>query len=240
MSKQRRKSLTYGGALAQKLRPRHVTSVLANEIRMRCSSLIIPRLGISQKSFMLWDAPTKYFLHPYNTTWRNERAVELAALKVFLSENSHGRLFEFGNVLQHYGLARPDLVVDLYEKGERVVNVDIVDFTSPDKFDSVVSISTIEHVGWDEWPRSETKSSVALSRLVSLLKPGGRMFITAPTGHNPHLDKLIENGIPNTVRQVFFVRDGFEWSPTDEFTAKPYGSCGPGAATIWVAEISAG
>jgi len=229
----------YGGDFLRKLRPGHVASVAANETRMLFSSLIIPRLAMAKKSFNLWGEDTNYFLHKYNTTWRNERAVELAAAEVFLAQNPSGPFLEFGNVLQHYGFRSADVVVDLYERGPQITNVDIVDFTSEKKFKVIVSISTIEHVGWDERPRSAEKTAKALERLTSHLTHDGKLFITAPTGHNPYLDAMIKDGIPNVNRQVCYVRDRFDWSPRLDFVAIPYGSKGPGAASIWMAEITA-
>lgn len=231
--------VAYGGDFLRKLRPGHVASVFANESRMLFSRFIIPRLAMAEKSFDLWGTDTKYFLHKYNTTWRNERAVELAAATAFLAENQGGPFLEFGNVLEHYGFRQPDVVVDLYEKGPRITNVDIVDFASEKKFKVMVSISTIEHVGWDERPRSAEKTAMALDRLVSHLTNDGKMFITAPTGHNPYLDAMIRDGIPNVERQVFYVRDRFDWSPSPDFVTIPYGSKGPGAASMWMAVIGA-
>jgi len=237
MLKTRKPLVAYGGNLLNKLRPRHITVVLANEGRMLFSRLIIPCLSLRKKHFLLWNSQTEYFLHKYNTTWRNERSVELSAVKQFLSLHTNGTLLEFGNVLEHYKLGDPDIVVDLYEKGLRVTNVDIVDFHSEVKFSSIVSISTIEHVGWDETPQSSTKTKIALDRLISLVSPGGILFITAPTGHNPFLDEIIRDGIPSMIRQTFLVRDGFEWNAQSQFVSIPYGSKGPGAASVWIAEI---
>jgi len=237
MSKTRKPLVAYGGNLLNKLRPRHATVVFANEGRMLFSRFIIPCLALRKKHFLLWDSQMEYFLHKYNTTWRNERSVELSAVKHFLSLHTNETLLEFGNVLEHYKLGRPDIVVDLYEKGSRVTNVDIVDFRSDVKFSSIVSISTIEHVGWDETPQSSTKTKVGLDHLISLLSPGGVLFITAPTGHNPFLDEMIRDGIPTLIKQTFLVRNGFEWIAQSEFVAIPYGSKGPGAASVWIAEI---
>ena len=233
----RKPLVAYGGSLFNKLRPRHVVIVLANESRMLFSKFIILRLSLRNKRFLLWNAQTEYFLHKYNTTWRNERAVELSAAKHFLMNHANESLLEFGNVLEHYKLGTPDIVIDLYEKGSRVTNVDIVDFHSNDKFSSIISISTIEHVGWDETPQSSTKTRIALDRLISLLAPGGVLFITAPTGHNPFLDEIIRDGIPTMIRQTFLVRNGFEWNAQSQFVSIPYGSKGPGAASVWIAEI---
>jgi hypothetical protein len=237
MSKTRKPLVAYGGGLLNKLRPRHATVVLANEGRMLFSRLIIPWLPLRKKQFLLWNSQKEYFLHKYNTTWRNERSVELSAVKQFLSLHTNEMLLEFGNVLEHYKLGDPDIVVDLYEKGSKVTNVDIVDFHSDVKFSAIVSISTIEHVGWDEIPQSSTKTKLALNHLISTLSPDGILFITAPTGHNPFLDEMIRDGIPTMVRQTFLVRNGFEWHEQSQFVAIPYGSKGPGAASVWIAEI---
>lgn len=229
--------VAYGGKKFGKIRPRHLLNVAANETRMLFSKTIIKRVSISKDHFLLWDVPTDYFLHKYNTTWRNERAVELAAADAFIKSRPLGSLLEFGNVLGNYRLGNPDVVVDLYEKGPGITNLDIVDFISAKKFDSIISISTIEHVGWDEHPQSPTKTKEALERLTQLLNTDGRLFITAPTGHNPFLDELIEAGVPNLIRETFFTRDRFKWTSQSEYVALPYGSRGPGAASFWLAEI---
>ena len=41
-------------------------------------------------------------------------------------------------------------VLDKYEKGNNVINDDVVSFSTEVKYDLIVSVSTLEHVGWDE------------------------------------------------------------------------------------------
>lgn len=106
-----------------------------------------------------------------------------ALLLSLLNEYPEGTVFEFGHVTQHYGIGAPDVIVDL---------------SSPTTFDLIVSISTIEHVGWFGWLRSESKAREALDRLMPLLSSGGKMFFTAPTGYDPHLVEIVKEGIPNT------------------------------------------
>jgi hypothetical protein len=48
---------------------------------------------------------------------------------------------------------------------------------------------------------------------------------------------MIRDGIPTLIKQTFLVRNGFEWIAQSEFVAIPYGSKGPGAASVWIAEI---
>jgi hypothetical protein len=64
-----------------------------------------------------------------------------------------------------------------------------------------VSISTLEHVGWDEKPEKGAKkiyvpekSLHAINSLKRHLNPEGMMVFTFPVGANPNLDALIKNG----------------------------------------------
>ena len=86
------------------------------------------------------------------------------------------RVLELGHVLSHYvdpsnyGFAS-HTVVDKYETSAmaNVHNVDIVDFESDALFDLIVSVSTIEHIGWDESPRDPEKVLLALQCMQGLL-----------------------------------------------------------------------
>jgi hypothetical protein len=56
-------------------------------------------------------------------------------------------------------------VADKYEVSPGVINKDIVEFVPPQKYDLIVSISTLEHVGWNEQPREPTKLLRAIEHL---------------------------------------------------------------------------
>jgi cyclopropane fatty-acyl-phospholipid synthase-like methyltransferase len=51
-----------------------------------------------------------------------------------------------------------------------VINEDVVNFKSKKKYDLIVSISTLEHVGWDEKPM---KIPRAIENLKTLITPQG-------------------------------------------------------------------
>ena len=70
-----------------------------------------------------------------------------------------------------------------------VINKDLIEFNPPWRFTLIVSISTIEHVGWDETPRDEEKVMSAFPKLRSLLASGGKAVITIPVGYNHYLDR---------------------------------------------------
>lgn len=65
-------------------------------------------------------------------------------------------MLEVGNVLSHYFPIHHD-IVDKYEVCPGVINQDIADFLPQEKYDLILSISTVEHVGWDEQPQEPTK-----------------------------------------------------------------------------------
>lgn len=134
------------------------------------------------------------FFHVYNKTWTNERAIEIPILRKRLQERAGSRILEVGNVLSHYFPVRHE-VVDKYESQPGIVaNQDIVDFNPPHRYGLIVSISTLEHVGWDETPREEEKVLRAVEKLKSLLEPGGMLIATVPVGHNAALDRALDTG----------------------------------------------
>jgi len=89
------------------------------------------------------------------------------------------RILEVGNVLAHYYPHQHD-VLDKYEQAPGVMNGDVVDFRPGKLYDLIVSISTLEHVGWDEEPRDPLKFLRGVEHLTTLLAPGGRMLVTLP------------------------------------------------------------
>ena len=110
-----------------------------------------------QRTFAVGNRTYQYATDHYNRAWRNERAVELALGRGFLDEHNGQRLLEVGNVLAHYGASGHD-VLDKYEDAPNVINDDIVDFSPDPPYDAILSISTLEHVGWDERPREPDKT----------------------------------------------------------------------------------
>lgn len=158
------------------------------------------RLFRLHRTFAFRGNRYRYFSHKYNTTWRNERCVEIPVVWRILGEHAGKEVLEVGNVLSHYYPVKHD-IVDKYEVSSGVVNQDIVDFRPSKRYDLIVSISTMEHVGWDEDPRDESKIlgepvkiMHSLDNLQECLAPGGMMVITLPVGYNPQLDKSLADG----------------------------------------------
>jgi hypothetical protein len=133
-----------------------------------------------------------YFFHPYGATLRGERIVEVPIVLAELRSRAGQRVLEVGNVLSHYVASRHD-IVDKYERGTGVLNEDILDYRPAHRYDFIVSISTVEHIGWNEHEREPEKCIQALTHMRSLLAPGGRMLVTLPWGGNPVLDRHIQS-----------------------------------------------
>lgn len=141
----------------------------------------------SDRKFVYNSKVYEYFSHPYNTTWRNERSVEIPIVLDVMKNYEPERVLEVGNVLCHYIKSR-HTVVDKFENEKNVVMQDILQFQSPVKYDLIVCISTLEHVGFDETPREENKHRLAVKSMRTLLSPNGKLIVTVPWAYNPFLD----------------------------------------------------
>jgi hypothetical protein len=159
----------------------------------------------SSETFEFQGISYPYHYHLHSTTWKNERSVEIPIIWNILKKNEGKRVLEVGNVLSHIFTIQHD-VVDKYEIGEHIINEDIVSFNPPNKYDLIVSISTLEHVGWDETPKDPYKIVRAIDNLKRLLSPSGQMFATMPLGYNPELDRLLRNNELGISQQHFLKR----------------------------------
>jgi len=157
----------------------------------------------SRRKFLFKGQRYSYLYHMYNHTWRNERAVEVPIVWKMVREHPGRTILEVGNVLSHYFPVEHE-IVDKFEKAKGVINEDVVDFRSTKRYDLILTISTLEHVGWDEDPGAKsnilaepTKIIKALENLRNHLAPGGKAVVTVPLGYNPQLDRsLLEGKIP--------------------------------------------
>jgi SAM-dependent methyltransferase len=161
----------------------------------------IPTFSFQGKSY-------EYFYHPYNFTWASERIVEIPIIWEAVRLAAGKRILEVGNVLNHYFDHNHD-VLDKYEKWPNIINEDIIDFAPREKYDLIVSISTLEHVGWDTGVGEEKdppKLLRAIANLVDSLAPGGRLIFTVPFGYNSFLDKCLKEGQIHFSQKYFLKR----------------------------------
>tara|TARA_Y100000310_G_scaffold204358_1_gene204618 strand:- start:6532 stop:7242 length:711 start_codon:yes stop_codon:yes gene_type:complete len=163
-----------------------------------------PAIFVKSKKFSFNGKRYPYFYDPYNHTWLNERSIEVP---IILNEmkKCKGKILEVGNVLAHYEKLDHD-VLDKYEKSEGVINEDAVSFTTNKKYDLIASISTVEHIGWDEPEKSSDKIPRTIENLKKCLNEKGKIIATVPMGYNPHLDKLIDEGM---IKHIYFLKRKF-------------------------------
>lgn len=145
------------------------------------------------KIFVFQGHTYHYFYHWYNTTWKNERCVEIPIIMNIINSSKGKRILEVGNVLSHYFPTKHN-ILDKYENAPGVINQDVVNFQPSYRYDHIVSISTLEHVGWDEKPRDSRKILRAMENLKSLLTSQGKIVVTFPLGYNPNMDRLFKQG----------------------------------------------
>lgn len=185
----------------------------------------------------------RYFIRTYNHTWLNERHVEIPIVRDYMERFAGKSVLEIGNVMRHYMPEATHIVVDKYEQSPGVTNCDIVDYEPPSSnaggFDLIISISTFEHIGFNESIYSKTQPNTdadagqklkqAIDKTKSLLSPGGVFIMTAPLGYNKIFDGQLANGQLGFTRQLFMQRTGVcEWRQYEENGAllrsynKPY------------------
>jgi hypothetical protein len=154
----------------------------------------LPRTVLgSRRAFAFAGRRYPYRYDRYNLTWLNERTVELPIAAGALEAHRGERVLEIGNVMAHYGHGGHE-VVDKYEHEANVRNLDVLDLEPDRRWDLILSVSTLEHVGVDETPRDPTRGAAAAQLLAQRLAPGGELLITIPVGYNAELDAALVGG----------------------------------------------
>lgn len=195
----------------------------------------------THNTFRFQNNSISYLDHPYNHTKYNERAVEVPLVWEYLKNKKKKPILEVGNVLAHYYPPFSHTIVDKYEKADGVLNEDILTYTPRKKFAVIVSISTIEHIGWDENKKEKMKIPKVLYHLYDLLVPGGEAFITFPIGYNPYLDEhLYADTLPFSITKYLKRTSlGNEWKEVkrEEVIGTKYADPYPNANAIGVGVI---
>lgn len=147
-------------------------------------------------SFCFNGNQLKYFLHNHNLAYQNERTIEIAIAEWFLRDlGKDANVLEVGNVLRNYGFKIKRDILDKYDSAPGLINEDVVEFSPKEKYSTIISISTLEHVGWDEVDRDPGKIPAAIKNLKEkCLLPGGNVLVTLPLGYNQFFDEYMQNG----------------------------------------------
>lgn len=150
-----------------------------------------------------------YLYSDFNHAWGTERTVEVPVIWSRVQRTRPSGVLEVGNVLSHY-YPTSHLVVDKYETAPGVINQDITEYVPERPMDLIVSISTVEHIGWDDVPRDRRKLAETLERFRSWLAPSGEAWVTVPIGYNRWLDEKIASGTLGDCRRFFLRRVSFD------------------------------
>jgi hypothetical protein len=154
---------------------------------------LIEKYFTKNNIFIVESSSLSYLKVFKNRAFQTERSIEIPiAWNILQSTPSNSNILEVGNTLSHY-LPCNHLIVDKYEKAPNVTNIDIIDYITPKKFDLILCISTLEHIGWDEFPQDFGKIIKTVNHLQSLLTENGKLVITIPTNYNPFLDNLLKS-----------------------------------------------
>jgi hypothetical protein len=213
--------------------------LIRKPVRVLLAPVLIPCLGRRRFSFRGQELDCLY--HPYNMTWATERCVEVPIARQHLASAPTSSVLEVGNVLSHYGPVQHE-ILDKFEKGAGIINQDILSFAPSKRYRLILSISTFEHIGFDdevgEGSREKILKAVASCR--RLLSPEGRLVVTLPIGYNPELDEILATNQLPWEREEYYQRVGpRDWKPSGKAEAlrRQYGKPFPYANALLVAEI---
>ena len=193
--------------------------------------------------------------------WSDERAIEIPwCLARYAGER---RVLDVGsaNAIPAYleglrELGAPELVTaDLAEPADVVADVRDLPFEDG-HFDLALCISTLEHVGRDnavyglDTGSDDDGHGAALRELRRVLARDGRLLVSVPTGqredHGWHLQRPPREWIELFERNGFVVfedelyahgLDGWRTASLAEAAAARYGTPGPGAGAVLLAEL---
>jgi hypothetical protein len=194
-----------------------------------------------KKTFTFRKHRYGYFYHKHDFTWDSERAVELPIIMSKLESFKGKRILEVGNVTSHY--VRTDWeILDKFEKARGVINQDAADYRPKIKYDFIFSISTLEHVGYDDEEKDPKKIMDVLKNLrKNCLKSNGYMIVTMPIGYNKNMDKLLFSHKLGFNKKYYLKRTskGNDWIETvaGKIRDAKYGVEYPEASAIVIAEM---
>jgi hypothetical protein len=214
--------------------------VALKPLRNIFAPVIIPTLP--KGTFRYKGEDLLYVYHRYNMTWASERCVEVPIGRWWANRFKPDAVLEVGNVLSHYGPVQHQ-ILDKFEKGAGVINEDIVTFRPGKKYELIFSISTFEHIGFDDEAEGSSAAKIqeAIEACRSLLSSSGILVITIPINYNPELDALIAaDRLPSKDRTFLLRRDYTDWAETDQASALKarYKAPFPYANAVMIAEFA--
>jgi len=189
-----------------------------------------------QKTFTFRGVELEYLNHRYNHASRNMRSIEVPIVMRYLRQFDPRRVLEVGNVLRHYVSPCTWACVDANERAKGVYNRDVMTWEPKKRWDLLVSISTVEHIGHGRYQHITYKpytQQEIFEKLLTFLSPNGSLAVTFPLNYNHELDTAIMDGsLPVNTHFARRLNADNEWEETDMDTAFsiPYGKWRWGSA----------
>lgn len=139
----------------------------------------------------------------YNSIRENERIVEIPIGKYFYDKYKNDNFVELGAVLNYYYDSN-HIVYDKYDPHKNCTRLDFTDNKIDFKNMSVLSISTLEHVGFNDYGKQNGRYSIdnwckGYFIIKNIIENSKNYLITFPIGYNIVLDGLIENSSNNFI-----------------------------------------
>ena len=145
----------------------------------------------SDSGFSLNGKQYLLFEHSYNCgyihTRMTERCVEMALAKEYV-DNCNGEIIEIGAVTPYYFYdEKISAIIDPSDVHGRVTKGSIFNYDLKNKH--VLSISTVEHIGFGDYGLHEKEN--VIDAIEKILDESESCLITAPLGYNKLLDKWV-------------------------------------------------
>ena len=171
----------------------------------------------------------EYIDDPVNTTMINERCIELAIGMRYMEKVGHDNLVEVGAVMPHYGYCEHpiiDLFSDDHPAGDvQAVDAETCDFTGKD----VLCLSTIEHIGKEDYDNSDIDAEKAIRILDKITAESNSFLVTWGTRYHNELDTYVKNSLDKYDWFGYIKREEKLWEYTgtdmavwDQEFDKPY------------------
>lgn len=143
----------------------------------------------------------------HNTPHLNERTIEVPLGHYFLDR--HASVLELGAVMPYYG-RRTHTVIDPADPYKAAVRMNAEDCDWNGK--TVLSISTVEHIGLGQYGLSKGEADAGFRVLQSIVKNASIYLVTWPLGQNPKLDNMVRKA--GDIKRIVLKRtnEANEWT----------------------------
>lgn len=174
-------------------------------------------------TFQINDITLRYERAFFNEAYQNERSVEVALGRWFLSRFSSvdKPVLEVGAVMPYYGVDSHE-IIDLADEHPRSKKVNALDYDYAGR--NVLSISTIEHMMTKEYGNGSDADSYTF--LTKMIGSASNYLVTWAIDYNHHLDAFMRfnRNVPRFIlRRTNWKNEWVKQIDSNDFTSSPFG-----------------